>query len=651
MRKLFLLSLALMATITLWAADPTIDVSFGTTTAEEDDTKAYQAAVKEYTTEGITLKTYGSTGGTENTQMSGNIGGSYYVGLGGGATQYDIYSFVISAPGKLLDSVAVFWATNNGNNKSDNHNLAVIGWEDDSAKGNGVDFYTTTAHINKKKTEGGSWQTIDLSGVDLEAVSIARQFKTSFTKNKEGGASLGSIGDNKTINVMGVKVWLKESKTPVDTTATLTAVKVNDVAISASDFATLLEDPFKVDLSDSYTTAPTMKFARQTVITYDDSSTKVTDDTITVAATEVSSKWQAQATINSTTYTVTAVIPSTYKVAYYDGASKLGDELVEVGEHPTAAGVDTDKEFYSFQAWQKDAVDIALTAVEGAAGDSITLVARYTKVYSQSINIEQTVLDYGTGYDIETAFATKGISYVDIDALDTLNDLEKKDNRNYAFLGLKVKKSTSKISVLLAAGSTLRVKFGNVGAKITVKVGNADPVDKTADDLKTPYEYTNDTEGDIIVRFNSTGTKTVVFKQIMIDDAIEDVVLPAPGAYAITLAETTNGSITASWEGKTKEKVNVPVSATVTLTLTPDDGYKVASVKYNDGTDHVIEPVNQAYSFTMPEAAVTVTAVFSQATALDNTEAGVKAVKRLENGMLVIEKNGVRYNAQGQIIH
>ena len=39
------------------------------------------------------------------------------------------------------------------------------------------------------------------------------------------------------------------------------------------------------------------------------------------------------------------------------------------------------------------------------------------------------------------------------------------------------------------------------------------------------------------------------------------------------------------------------------------------------------------------------------ATALDNTEAGVKAVKRLENGLLVIEKNGVRYNAMGQAIH
>ena len=37
-------------------------------------------------------------------------------------------------------------------------------------------------------------------------------------------------------------------------------------------------------------------------------------------------------------------------------------------------------------------------------------------------------------------------------------------------------------------------------------------------------------------------------------------------------------------------------------------------------------------------------------TALDNTNASAKTVKRLENGMLVIEKNGVRYNAMGQTI-
>ena len=42
--------------------------------------------------------------------------------------------------------------------------------------------------------------------------------------------------------------------------------------------------------------------------------------------------------------------------------------------------------------------------------------------------------------------------------------------------------------------------------------------------------------------------------------------------------------------------------------------------------------------------------VFDEATGVDNTEATVKAVKSLENGMLIIEKNGVRFNAQGQMV-
>lgn len=42
--------------------------------------------------------------------------------------------------------------------------------------------------------------------------------------------------------------------------------------------------------------------------------------------------------------------------------------------------------------------------------------------------------------------------------------------------------------------------------------------------------------------------------------------------------------------------------------------------------------------------------VFDSATGLENTNAATKAQKRLENGILIIEKNGVRYNAQGQIV-
>ena len=42
--------------------------------------------------------------------------------------------------------------------------------------------------------------------------------------------------------------------------------------------------------------------------------------------------------------------------------------------------------------------------------------------------------------------------------------------------------------------------------------------------------------------------------------------------------------------------------------------------------------------------------VFDTATGVENAEANVKSIKLIENGQLVIIKNGVRYNAQGQIV-
>lgn len=45
-----------------------------------------------------------------------------------------------------------------------------------------------------------------------------------------------------------------------------------------------------------------------------------------------------------------------------------------------------------------------------------------------------------------------------------------------------------------------------------------------------------------------------------------------------------------------------------------------------------------------------VTYELETATAIDNAEAEVKAIKRFENGVLIIEKNGVKYNAQGAVV-
>ena len=53
------------------------------------------------------------------------------------------------------------------------------------------------------------------------------------------------------------------------------------------------------------------------------------------------------------------------------------------------------------------------------------------------------------------------------------------------------------------------------------------------------------------------------------------------------------------------------------------------------------------YIFTYEYATGKLTVTFPNATAISNTNAEVKAVKTIENGQLVIIKNGIRYNAQG----
>ena len=89
--------------------------------------------------------------------------------------------------------------------------------------------------------------------------------------------------------------------------------------------------------------------------------------------------------------------------------------------------------------------------------------------------------------------------------------------------------------------------------------------------------------------------------------ALSNVTLIPANAHNITAAPAENGTVTAN-EKEFEDD-------TVTLTVTPDTGYAVKSVKYNDTE---ITPVNGVYSFEMPAEDVTVTAVFGHTVAIDN---------------------------------
>ena len=406
-----------------------------------------------------------------------------------------------------------------------------------------------------------------------------------------------------------VKVVRPAAKDIISTDVSLTAVTVDGVAISAENLATLTST-HSLALTDGYAAAPEVVFTQHTVITYEDNTTKVTDTPVEVTATEVEGNWQAQATINEVTYTITAVKLSSKTVTYYDGATQLGTETVALNASPAEYAQYQTRSHYTFDGWYTNSdlaeankvADITVLTIT----DDTPLYGKWTANYSQSINIEQWILDNtsGTGRKEVTeqtaafkeVLTAKGYEYADLNELDTL--ASGKDNQNEAFLGLKVKKTTAYIELLLKNGGTLNAKFGNIPSGVNVKIGSADAVKHT----DATYTYTA-TE-DVVVRLTCPDTKTLVFKQLMIDEPIA-VVRP----YVVAIAETTGGTVVA----------DMPMAAageTITLTATPSSAdYHLQTLKVTyldkDNAEQTVT-LGEGNTFTMPSYPVTVKALFAQ---------------------------------------
>ena len=154
--------------------------------------------------------------------------------------------------------------------------------------------------------------------------------------------------------------------------------------------------------------------------------------------------------------------------------------------------------------------------------------------YATSVNIEQWVLDNGKDNQaFQAVLAAAHIEYENINELDSLNDA--KDARNEPYLGLKLKKAGAYVALWLKQGSTVRVKFGKVSEKVIGSI-NGETEDFTPEFLADPLEFTAPV--DCYMMLTTTSDKTVVIKQIMIDEAIAEVELPA-GESAVENIEAT----------------------------------------------------------------------------------------------------------------
>ena len=115
--------------------------------------------------------------------------------------------------------------------------------------------------------------------------------------------------------------------------------------------------------------------------------------------------------------------------------------------------------------------------------------------------------------------------------------------------------------------------------------------------------------------------------------------------HKVTFAAPANGNLTIkNGDDAIASGAEFVKGTTLTVEATPAVGYKLVTLTANG------EDISEGKEFTIGTTDVEVVAVFDVASALDNTSVEGKAVKVLRDGQLVIEKNGVRYNAMGQVI-
>ena len=278
-------------------------------------------------------------------------------------------------------------------------------------------------------------------------------------------------------------------------------------------------------------------------------------------------------------------------------------------------------------------VEAASTAISLTIGALVAEVAiNYSAVQAKayinaSVNIEGGIVADGKSFGTVAALQAAGWEIAQVDGNDSLNN-SKGAGRNEDYLGLKLNKSTAAyLAGWVRQGDVLRVKFGNIPTAVLVSLNNGEAIEHTA----AVYEYTA-TE-DTYVKFAPKATNSkLVLKQVMLNAAIVDVM------YKVTYAAAENGEVsgwTVAFPGESVE-----------LSFAPAAGYMVMHCYVNETEIHQSAP-GATITFTMPEEAVTVNAVFALPTDIDNTEEAVKTVKFFENGQLMIMKNGVKYNAQG----
>ena len=243
----------------------------------------------------------------------------------------------------------------------------------------------------------------------------------------------------------------------------------------------------------------------------------------------------AKTTKKSNEVSVTINERPSYKVTYYDGAVKLGEETVLEGAKPTHAGDYDELPMATFQGWFNNA-DLDPEHAVASIGDEVITAAisyysKWNKTYAQDVDLVQLVLDNAEGdayktYDYATFLSGKG--YLLTQGSGHQNALDKS---NAFDTGLKLKNSNdNKLQFNVQSGKILKLTVGKInGMSIAINGGAATAISSGTDatHLGVSYYYSANAQA---VTIAETSTSYNMLKVIEFLDPI-----------TVTYDATTNG--------------------------------------------------------------------------------------------------------------
>lgn len=194
----------------------------------------------------------------------------------------------------------------------------------------------------------------------------------------------------------------------------------------------------------------------------------------------------------------------------------------------------------------------------------------------------------------------------------------------YALDTLKVTKSTDSTYELVVKSSAFFMPSFNVDVTATFKKIKGTITDETTDDNGSITVASSALYGSTVV-VTVNADEGYALDTLQYNDGSDHDIIINAGVYSFVMPEA-DVTVTATFKSITgiitdgtaddNGTITVPSSAIfgeeVVVITNPADGYAVATLIYNDGSDHEITYAGGKYSFIMPESDVTVIATFER---------------------------------------